>query len=220
MRFLPGFVANVAPHVDGIVALDDGSSDGSASFLARRPEVVELLRVAPERPVWDEMGNHRKLVQAAIRHGGEWALSVDVDERLEREFRLRAERVIRRGRLIGCSAFAVRIRDLWDGPDGFRSDGVWRRKSAPRLYRLRADHEFDESQLHGVKAPLQARPFRLADLIVYHLGMLTPADRTARRARYEAADPDARWQPVGYEYLTDERGLRLTPVPTRRGWVE
>lgn len=220
MRFLPGFVANVAPHVDAIVALDDGSRDGSADFLADRPEVVELLRVPPDRPTWDEMGNHRKLVEAAVRQGADWALSVDADERLERDFRTRAERVIGRGRLIGCSAFAVRIRDLWDGHQSFRVDGVWARKSAPRLYRVRADHEFDESQLHGVKAPLQARPFRLADLLVYHLGMLTPTDREARRKRYEAADPDARWQTIGYEYLTEERGLRLAPVPPHRGWIE
>jgi hypothetical protein len=219
MRFLPGFVANVAPHVDAIVALDDGSSDGSADFLAHRPEVVELLRVPPDRRAWDEIGNHRKLVEAATRHG-DWGLSVDADERLEREFRVRAERVIRRGRLIGCSAFRVQIRDLWNGHDNYRSDGIWARKSAPRVYRLRLDHQFDESQLHGVKAPLQARPFRLADLIVYHLGMLTPADRAARRTRYETADPEGRWQSIGYEYLTDERGLQLAPVPRRRGWVE
>ena len=35
MRFLPGFLRNVAPQVDGIVALDDGSSDDSPELLAR-----------------------------------------------------------------------------------------------------------------------------------------------------------------------------------------
>ncbi|MDQ5820549.1 MAG: glycosyltransferase family 2 protein [Actinomycetota bacterium] len=220
LPLLPGFIANVAPHVDEIVALDDGSSDGSGDFLAARPEVVEVIRLPADRPEWDEMGNHRALVEAALRHGAEWALCVDADERLERDFRARAERVIRRGRLIGCSAFSVRVRELWDGHDRFRADGIWGRKSAPRLFRLRPDHEFDTAALHGIKVPLQARPHRLTDLVVYHLGMLTRADRDARRARYEAADPTARWQSIGYAYLTDERGLQLAPVPRRRGWVE
>jgi hypothetical protein len=56
--------------------------------------------------------------------------------------------------------------------------------------------------------------------VLYHLGMLTEDDRSARRARYERLDPDARWQEIGYAYLTDQRGLRLRTVPRRRAWVE
>src|SRR3954447_3686462 len=112
MRFLPGFLANVAPHEDGIVALDDGASDGSAEFLAERPEVVELIRRPADRPAWDEAGNYRALVEAALRRGADWAVSLDADERVERDFRSRAERVIRRGELLGLSAYAVRLRDL------------------------------------------------------------------------------------------------------------
>jgi hypothetical protein len=220
MRFLPGLVANVAPHVDGIVALDDGSGDGSAGFLRERPEVLELLRVPSDRPVWDEMGNHRALVAAAVRHGADWAVCVDADERLERRFRKRAERVIGLARLTTHAAFSVYMRELWDRPDQYRVDGIWGRKTRARLFKVRADHEFDTRSLHGIKAPLQAHPFRLADLVIYHLGMLTAADRAARRAWYEQADPDRRWQAIGYDHLTDESGLRLRRIPRGRGWVE
>jgi hypothetical protein len=223
VRHLPGWLRNVAPHVDGVVALDDGSSDGSAELLEQSDAVLETLRVPPDRPDWDEMGNHRALVAAALRQGAEWVVCVDVDERLERDFRQRAERAIGRGRLLGYSAYAVRIRELWDDPAQYRVDGIWGRKKHARLFRLRADHEFDTARLHGIKAPLQARGrhgFPLADLNVYHLGMLRPEDRIARRRRYELADPDRRWQSIGYEYLTDETGLVLRPIPERRSWVE
>jgi hypothetical protein len=50
--------------------------------------------------------------------------------------------------------------------------------------------------------------------------MLLPEDRAARRHRYELADPDRRWQRIGYEYLTDTRGLELRRIPARRGYVE
>lgn len=223
MRYLPGFIRNVAPQVDGIVALDDGSDDGSASLLEECGAVVELLRITPNRPEWDEVENHRKLVAAALRHSAEWILCVDADERLEREFRERAERVIRRGQFLGYSAYAVRLLELWDDPEQYRLDGIWGRKAVARLFQAREDHEFDLARLHGVKAPLQARSrgrFPLADLNVYHLGTLRPEDRAARRRRYELADPERRWQRIGYEYLTDLRGLEVRRIPLHRAYVD
>ena len=50
--------------------------------------------------------------------------------------------------------------------------------------------------------------------------MIRREDRLARRRRYELADPEARWQRVGYAYLTDERGVRLKKIDPRRGYVE
>lgn len=221
---LPGWFANVAPQVDGVVALDDGSSDGTAERLAERPEVLELLRVPRQRPHWDEVGNFRALVDAARRHGADWLLSLDADERLERDFRPRLERVVRRGARLGLSAFAVRILDLWNRRDRYRVDGRWGGKSAVRLTRTPAvGARFDERRLHAAKAPLDGRVagrFVRADLRVYHLGMLTPELRAARRARYERLDPDRRWQALGYDYLTDERRLRLRRVPARRGFED
>jgi len=223
MRFLPGFFASVAAHVDGVVALDDGSADGSAEYLASRPEVVEVLRSPEAHRSWDEVGNYRRLVGAAMRHRPDWLVSLDADERLEVGFRGRAERVIARGGRLGWSAFAVRLLEVWDDPGHYRADGVWRRKCPPRLFRARADHAFDERPLHAGKAPLQGRvwgTFPVADLLVYHLRMIRREDREARRRRYEVSDPVGRWQPgLGYAYLTDETGMRLRAVPRRRPYV-
>jgi hypothetical protein len=225
MRFLPGYLASLAPNVDGIVALDDGSTDGTHELLQSSPHVLEVVRVPPDRPRWDEVGNHRQLVQAALRHAPDWLVSVDADERVERDFRTRAERVIRRGHRSGHSAYALRLRELWGSRKRYRIDGVWGNKAPARLFRARPDHEFDTRPLHAHKAPLQARDsqgrFPVADLIVYHLRMVRPEDRLARRRRYEALDPEARWQPrEGYAYLTDEDGLRLRRMGRRRRFVE
>jgi hypothetical protein len=224
MRFLPGYIANVAPQVDGIVALDNRSTDGSAEFLESRDEVLAVLRVPPAEPVWNELPNYRRLVRAAVRLGGEWLLSLDADERVERDFRIRAERVISRGRVLGHSAYAVRFRELWESGDAYRADGIWGRKTKGILFGARADHHFDPRPVHGVKYPLQARANGAcpeADLEVYHLRMVRPEDRVARRRRYEELDPHASFQPgIGYDYLTDERGLRLERVPAGRMYTE
>jgi len=212
----------VLPHVDGVIALDDGSTDGTGEMLEARPEVLELLRRPPSRPDWDEVGNHRALVAAACRHGADWIIALDADERPESGFRQRAERVIRRGRVIGAEAFALRLFELWGSRDTYRADGIWGTKTVARLFRARGDHMFDPKPLHAHKAPRQAMwqgRFPIADLHLYHLRMIHSEDREARRRRYQRLDPENRFQPgVGYAYLTDERGLRLRRVPRRRAY--
>jgi hypothetical protein len=224
MAYLPGFFANVSPHVDGIVALDDGSTDGSGPFLRSQPSVLDVLQVPVSRPDWDEVGNFQKLHLAALRHGAQWIVALDADERVERDFRERAERVIRRGRRFGLAAFSLKLREIWDAPDVFRCDGEWGLKRVPRLFAALPDHRFDQRPHHAVKAPLQARRgghFFPADLELYHLRTLRRADRETRRERYKALDPEAIWQPgIGYDYLTDERGLRLRRISVRRGYLK
>ena len=135
-RFVAGWLRNVVPQVDGVVALDDGSTDGSGELLAAHAAVFDVIRVSPQRPEWDEVGNYRALVAAAIECGATWIVSIDCDERVEDAFRDRAERAIRRGRALGIGAFGVRIIELWDTPTMMRVDGLWERSRRPGSFGL------------------------------------------------------------------------------------
>lgn len=219
-RFLPGFLANVAPQVDGIVALDDGSTDGSGDIVAGHPAVLELLRRPPRSPhTWDEPGNRRLLVEAGRRHGADWLLGIDADERLERDFRRRALGEIQRLRWWPNPVMSVVIRELWGRPDRYRVDGIWGRKRRASFWKARDDHRFDTRALHGHWAPLNSLVRGRCpggDLIVYHLRMIEAADRRARQRRYEVLDRERKWQAIGYDYLTVEAGCVLEALPAGR----
>jgi len=223
MRFLPGYFANVVAELDGVVALDDGSTDGSAEYVMGRPEVLELIRQPAREPHhWDDACNHRLLVEVARRHRPDWLLGVDADERLEHDFRARADFEIERAQREGFTAYYVWLRELWGSPTTVRIDGIWGRKQSSRLFECREDHEFHDQRLHGHWAPLNGRladgSFPSADLIIYHLRMLHPEDRAARRDRYNRLDPDREMQAIGYDYLTDETGIELAPIDPMRSY--
>jgi glycosyltransferase involved in cell wall biosynthesis len=220
-RYLPGYLANLEGQVDGIVALDDGSEDGSADVLARHPAVLEVIRLPARSPhAWDEPRNRRLLIEAGRRHGAAWCLAVDADERLERTFRRRMLRAIDKASRAGRRVCHVKLRELWDAPDTWRADGIWGTKVRARLFDARQPLVTDPRPLHGpwaAEAEVGTAP-RVTDAVIYHLRMIDAAERAARRARYEALDPEHACQDIGYDYLTDVAGLRLERIPRGRGY--
>jgi GT2 family glycosyltransferase len=133
MRYLPGLFENLEGQVDGVIALDDQSTDDSRSFVETQPLTRELLDVAPGTQGENEDSrNHRALIEAAWEHGADWLLGVDADERVERDFRSRALREIERAEAAGQDAMWVPWRELWDRPDRMRMDGIWGAKNSPR----------------------------------------------------------------------------------------
>jgi glycosyltransferase involved in cell wall biosynthesis len=220
MRYLPDYFRNVAPQVDGIIALNDGSTDGSGDFVGQQLSVLQLIQIPPRNPhVWDEPRNRRMVIEAAWKHDADWMVVVDADERLEHNFRQHAEAEIARADRDGYLAYRVRMLELWDHPDTYRADGIWGQKRPVRFFKARRDHEFDERPLHGYWAPLNSQyngDYQHANLIIYHLRMICLSDRLERQAKYYQLDPNMEFQTIGYDYMTDITGLRLKKLTLYR----
>ncbi len=213
---LPEFFSNVLPHVDGIIGLDDGSDDGSGEYFEAQPKVLSVVY----RPVripheWDEPANRRELMRVASQYRPDWLLALDVDERLELDFRCRIQPYLRAAQWLGRTIVSQPLREMWDSLSTYRCDGIWNGKRRQRLFRWSAHHQVDPKAFHGTWTSVVrgASERALASPIpIYHLGMLTETMRQQRVEKYQALDPEHRFQPIGYAYLNCKDGLCLASV--------
>ncbi|CDX31784.1 conserved hypothetical protein [Mesorhizobium sp. SOD10] len=191
-HLVPDLIANLAPVVDGWVAYDDRASEG-------------LFSSEPQR--------RRALIAAAHEAGADWVLAMDPDERLENAVAGRIGRLISGSRRI---AWGFRCREMYT-PASYRVDGPWGQKMQHRLFGAYPPERYRSKDLHGAWFPDDIG-FRLEDsgLNLYHLKMIEPKRRTARRDLYNRLDPDRRLQQIGYDYLADESGIVLEAVPKGR----
>lgn len=223
-RNLPGWFANIGDSVDGIVALDDGSTDRTAELLRAHPKLLSLLQ-NPPGGAWDERRNQIRLLEEGRRHGAAWFLTLDADERVEKSFRARVGDLIARAEADGGEAYLFSLRELWSDRHHYRCDGFWKDKAQYRLFRNVVGHgRFGDRPFHRDWMPIEISERietvgRTSGLEIYHLKMIAPEARLARAALYEALDPEHRLQPRGYAYLTDERRIRRRRIPASRGFL-
>ncbi len=192
-HLVPSLLENLDPIVHGWVAFDDRGGSGVLS---------------------DPAARYRQLLARARALGGDWVLAVDPDERFETATAARMPELLRAPRDV---TWTFSLREMW-ALDRYRVDGLWGRKRIGRLFAPPDGQRFTEDP-HQPWYPLEPKPtLRHSDLNIYHLKMLTPERRRARRDLYNHVDPTQRWQSIGYDYMADEAGLQLETIPPGRGY--
>lgn len=191
-HLLPDLVENIRPAVHGIVAWDDRAAVAALS---------------------DEPARRSRLLAAARELGADWLLTPDPDERFEQGFATWLHSLLAEPDAL----WLFTLREMFS-PDHYRTDGPWGAKSVLRLFPIAAAGA-ESAALHGqwVADPTGFRR-RDSRINLYHLRMASPARRQLRRDLYAAADPDRQHQALGYDYLTDERGMVLEPLPPGRAF--
>lgn len=218
---LPDLFSNLEGQVDGVVALDDGSTDSSGRFLEEHPMVIAFRSIPPgAQGEIEDARNHATLREMAWGEGADWLLGIDADERVEHGFRERAEAEIDRAEASGHIAIWLPFKELWTR-DQFRVDGVWGEKRKATLFKADPTAHFEPRRLHSIWAPWPPPngEYPISDLRLYHLKMIDPAARQARADLYNRLDPDHTYQAIGYDYLVDDEGIELQSIEPGRGFV-
>jgi hypothetical protein len=193
-HLVPDLIANITPLVDGWVSFDD--KDSQALFS-------------------DEPARRRALLLAARSAGAQWILAADPDERFESAFVSAIPTLIAAE---GPIAYSFAVREMF-GTDYYRVDGIWGRKTQTRLFRMPNELNPSPSPLHSPWHRLVPNAdVRESGFNIYHLKMITADRRRARADLYNHLDPERRLQPIGYDYLADERDAVFEKIPAGRGY--
>lgn len=193
-HLVPDFIANIRPFITGYVAWDD------------RAATTELTS-EPER--------RNRLLAKARKMGARWILAADPDERIEDALARRLPSLLAEGE---GNLWVFSTREMFT-PDSYRVDGIWREKRRLTLFPVAAIGKELDKALHG-EWIVDRSGFRLrnAETNFYHFRMATPARRSLRRDLYASADPARKFQPIGYDYLDDERSMVLEQIPKDRNF--
>jgi glycosyltransferase involved in cell wall biosynthesis len=211
--FLPGFLDSVRDCIDAFYCIDDGSTDTTVQILEKERKLKLLLRKPPRKDIgWMEQSDLEQLYEAVKNDGYEWIFTADPDERLSIGFLNRMK--VLATMPIGPTVYVLKLCECWDRADHYRTDSIWNTKKKSVLFTVPDKVTMSDRRYHAPNYPLELRGFEvLLNDRAYHLKMVRPAERIRRRELYTILDPECRFQPIGYDYLTDNAGLVLTKIP-------
>ena len=210
---LPTFLQHIQNYVDFIVAVDDGSTDNTYEILNSHPLCKEIIKLPVHTSEdWEEAANRQLVVKLAKKHGAEWVLCCDPDERFEENFLKNIRKIIAEDKKLSC--YHVKIKECWGKYNIYRDDGIWAKKEKCVLFPLLDKMDFDYKQKHHIPwSPKELRNHTKLDYNLYHLKMIKNADREKRKNLYNNLDPNHLMQKIGYNYLTSEKGIKLVQIP-------
>ncbi|HYD86022.1 MAG TPA: glycosyltransferase family 2 protein [Vitreimonas sp.] len=212
---LDAYFNSVSTFADGVVALDDGSTDETPQLLARHPLVKQVLS-NPRRESyegWDDSLNRRRLLAAAAPFAPDWIFWLDADEVLEASDAAVLREFLENEALTNV-AYAVEVYRLIGDMAHFDKRKLW----VYRLYSYAPGYTLSPNKLHFDLVPLEFGPHQraLTSLRVLHRAGLTEDRREARFAKYRECDPALQWQP-SYEHLRDPPGNVRTIAARQAG---
>lgn len=221
---IDGWFASVELFADAVVALDDGSTDGTAHKLESNALVKVLLR-NPTRPTyvgWNDAHNRQRLVDAVAdlekvapwvesnRDGPVWIVQLDADERISPDDSVALKAFLRTE---ADSRFAYLLRCYRMIHDEFHFDRPenW----AGRVFAYRPGVRLPTDALHFVPLPtdISPRDYRMTTIRIQHFGNATTELRKARFEKYAEVDGEGRYQ-ASYSHLLDEP-QSVRPWPAR-----
>jgi hypothetical protein len=188
-RYWPEVLAHLSQQVDGIVVVDDNSTDDTPKITDACPKVIKHVRLGG-KPMWGRESSARRLLWDTAAELGSWILINDADQILVGDVRALCK-------TSHYNAWGVVLYDLWGDKWHYREDAMWRGHEFPRPWLFcptrTPDGYVPAWGPRGVHTGHSPTNFPLACGTVppevahwLHFGYITPSDRQDKLSRYRS----------------------------------
>ena len=200
-RWIKQVIESISELCDaGIFVLDDNSTDNTRELCREAGAPVYMREFCPGIGL-DEARDKNWLMDQIVRfHEPNWILCIDGDEELEPNG---AEKIRAAIRDASMESFTLRVPYLWDSPDQWRVDGIYRDVRRHSIFRPRSQYRFKSlysgakqpvhTGLHCSNSPLwQMSPETCGnlDVALLHYGYMYQEDRVRKYHWYNKIDPN------------------------------
>ena len=215
-RYLRPVLARLGALVDGIVILDDASTDETPELCRAHPKVIRFRRLQSSLFAQNEAALRSLLWEMTVELKPAWILALDADEFLEEKAKTELPALTAQQEY---EVVTFPVYHLWGDLRHYRVDGMWHpvlaRTACLFRYRQNRTYHWAPRRLHCGRFPLEAylTPGFHAPLRLLHLGYAAPHARREKYQRYLSLDPEGRFCPPAHY-----RSI-IEPHPRLRSWT-
>lgn len=189
---------HVAKFSDGIILLDDGSSDDTFEKAAH-PKL--LIKAKKRRIGFNDLENRNILLNIGSFVPAEWFYFIDTDERFDERFEPPAQAAD-----CGADLILFSIIHIWDHPDRYRMDYPYSRRGLIPMFRM--FRNIGRSQIRGDKklhfraSPYTSGKIQERPVLILHYGHMNAESRRRKFDFY--TEQDRNKDQASYSHFLDE----------------
>lgn len=190
-------------YCDGIILLDDGSTDGTYKKAAHNKLLLKARK--QYEGYFDDLKNRNALLRMANFFKSKWFIFIDADERFDSRYSNIANYINSPNIDILC----FHLVDLWNNPNTYRCDMPDRNKKGiatrARMFRSKGSLQiYANREIHFPAIPYYKR-VQIAQILLLHYGNYDQNIRNRKFKLYMSQDSDEKKQGHSYDFLKDKR---------------
>jgi hypothetical protein len=199
-------------YCDGIILLDDGSTDDSYEKALHDKLLVKTKK--SYKGYFDDLENRNDLLKLASFFKSNWFYFIDADERFDSRYG-NIYSYISDQKHQKFDVFRFHLIDLWNTPNTYREDIPDRKYNGiatrARMFRNKGCLQIHTNrEIHFPAVPYQYNVL-IPKILLLHYGNIDEKIREHKYELYIAQDPDGKKQSHDYEFLKDKKVV-LKPV--------
>ncbi|KAA2239412.1 hypothetical protein F0L74_24735 [Chitinophaga agrisoli] len=197
---IPEVLHHLCSHCDGIILLDDGSTDDTYEKAASEKLILKAKKAY--KGYFDDLANRNQLLQLGYLFNADWFYFMDADERFayypDISDMMQDDRV---------DVIGFKLSHLWNSDTHYRTDLPEGKDGVLHRYRMFRNKGFAQiiakRELHFPSVPYRQH-MSMANVLIKHYGLMDNATRARKYDSYRSQDSDGKKQGYNYDYLLDE----------------